>query len=63
MRGPGGHFGHRSFAVWGYLTTAGNAVPVQLPNGGSASVLPGCTPDATHWLDPRAAHIVDTPFE
>ncbi|WP_283276742.1 hypothetical protein [Rhodococcus sp. IEGM 1381] len=49
--------------MWGYLTTAGNAVPVQLPNGGSASVLPGCTPDATHWLDPRAAHIVDTPFE
>ncbi|WP_155289234.1 hypothetical protein [Rhodococcoides fascians] len=49
--------------VWGYLTTAGNAVPVQLPNVDSASVLAGWTPDATHWLNPRTAHIVDTPIE
>lgn len=49
--------------IWGYLTTAGNAVPVQLPGGDSASVLAGWTPDATHWLNPAAIRIEDTPIE
>ena len=49
--------------VWGYLTTAGNAVPVHLLDGDSASVLAGWTPDATHWLNPAAVSISDSPTE
>lgn len=49
--------------VWGYLTTAGNAVPVHLLDGDSASVLAGWTPDATHWLNPAAISISDSATE
>lgn len=46
------HFDAVHLTVWGYLTTAGGAVPVHLPGADSASVLAGWTPDATHWLNP-----------
>jgi hypothetical protein len=49
--------------IWGYLTTAGNAVPVHLPGVDSASVLAGWTPDATHWLNPKAVGIGSTSTE
>jgi hypothetical protein len=49
--------------MWGYLTTAGNAVPVHLPDLDSASVLAGWTPDATHWLGPAAMRVRDAAIE
>ncbi|MFW0786365.1 hypothetical protein AAFP35_17815 [Gordonia sp. CPCC 206044] len=48
-------------SVWGYLETAGIAVPID--DRGGAAVLAGWDPDATWWLNLDAIHIEDVPTQ